>query len=117
MATFERFFVKHIAEILGQEVQPVLGDSGTVSIAISDKEKLSDWHCEATFIVSCSMKSKTFSEEKFDEVEKAINRLPMEKPLVMNASLIAQDVDGSGGPRKWIYTGMFKVRYHTEDTY
>ena len=116
MATFEKYFTSYLAEKMGRAMATVITDE-QISVSIDDRQELSSFHAEAIFIITCSFASKKTSDELFEATWAAVRTLPRERPLVMSASLLAQDVQPAKAPRKWEYTGSFQVRYHLEDSY
>lgn len=114
--TFEGFFIAYMADKLGQAMNTVIKDE-SIAVGIDDREFLSSTHQEATFQVVCKYRSKKQADEALAAAEDAITQLPWENFKVMRASLLAQDVDTTGAPRDFTYTGSFLIRFHTERSY
>lgn len=116
MATFEAFFTNFLAEQIGQSVNITIAPDSVAS-RIDDRQRLSQWHAEATFYIDCYFSSKAQADTLLEDIDRKIDLLPWLKPLVMSASMIAQNVTVEGKPKMWRYTGAFRVRYHVENTY
>jgi len=114
--TFEEYFFDFITEKL-QEAPGVMIADNSISLSISDRAQISQFVAEANFIVSATYQSKKQAGARLESVTKAIKAMPVEKPLVLRVDQLALDVDITGGPRKFIYTAVWAVRFHDEESY
>lgn len=114
--TFEEFFLDFMAEKLGEELSMVITDEA-IMVSIDERVQVSEFVAEANFIVVCKYKSKANADINLRRVARAVKELPVTKPMVLRTEQIGQDVDKSGAPRSYVYTGVFAVRFHDEDGY